>query len=452
MSFDEVPTELSDWQAILTHIENAYSEADQDRYLVERSMEISSKEMRELYDNLQQAQEIAKLGIWSYDSTADAFNWSKEMTALLQVDTNNTKVTLQAFEAMIIPEFRGSFHNAFIDSLVSNDGFEIEVCVQNQEHKIGWLYLIGKPKKIGDIIHINGASVDITRVKQTEEKIHELHTQLLESARLAGMAEVATSVLHNVGNLLNSVNVSVQLLHKKLGKLHIKQIHQVVDLFRAHQSDLSTFLMEDEKGKLIPSYLEELSDATEKEGIFIVGELNNIMERIQDIREIIFMQQNLSGVSGVKGDFHLEAMIEEALKISGIFQKNDIKVICLCDIPGTIHVEKSKLSLIMINFLRNAREAVLAADKPEKVITIKAHYQGNKIIISVEDNGIGIKTEDKEHILSYGFTTKKDGHGYGLNSCVSAATQIHGKIKFESKGEGWGAKFSLVFEPIDTIE
>lgn len=447
LSFDKMPSNLSEWQAILTHIENAYNEADQDRYLVERSMEISSKEMRELYDNLQHAQEIAKLGIWSYNSTTDVFSWSKEMASLLLINTNNVQVTLQAFEAMIVPELRDLFHQAFIDAFISNNGFEIEVCIQNQEDKIGWLYLIGKPKKIGDIVHINGASIDITRLKQTEEKITELHNKLLESARLAGMAEVATSVLHNVGNLLNSVNVSVQLLHRKIGNLHIKQIRKLADLFRNNQSDLSTFLESDAKGKLIPSYLEELSQATDKECVFIDNELNNIMERIQDIREIIFVQQDLSGVSGVLGEYHLEAIIEEALKISGIFQNNDIKVSSVCDIHSALWVEKSKLSLILINFLRNAKDAVLADDKKEKIISIKAYYQGNKVIISVEDNGIGIKATDKENILNYGFTTKKNGHGFGLNSSVSAANQIQGKIICESKGEGAGAKFSLIFLP-----
>jgi PAS domain S-box-containing protein len=449
LTVDHAPS-LDTWKIFISHVESAYQDADQDRYLLERSMEISSRELRELYDNLQQAQETAKLGTWSYDVETDSYDWSKELTALTGFDPNQVQITFKDFLEIIHPEQRKKYFLMFEETIRKGKEYEIEVALTNPKGESYWLYMIGKPQVISlpnyKVKNISGIVMDITRRKKTEAQMSELNQQLIETARLAGMAEVATSVLHNVGNLLNSVNVSVQVLINSYKSLNLKKLKQLIELIVSHQDSLEDFFKHDPKGKLIPTYLIEVSKVTEKENEMLSSELFNITERIQDIRDIIAMQQIFSGHSIIKEKVNIAELIKEASKISGVFfPKSLINFESYGDIKQTIYVEKSKLLLILINLIRNAKDAVIASNSADKNISIKTTLDDDLVTIIVEDNGIGIKPEDAPKIFDYGFSTKKNGHGFGLNSSASAAKQLGGSLEGKSHGAGKGAKFVLTF-------
>ena len=63
--------------------------------------------------------------------------------------------------------------------------------------------------------------------------------------------------------------------------------------------------------------------------------------------------------------------------------------------------------------------------------------------IEVEDNGCGIRDEDLQRIFHHGFTTKKNGHGFGLHVSANAATEMGAKLHVHSDGPGRGASFFL---------
>lgn len=444
---DKVPT-LENWKNFISHVENAYQDSDQDRYLLERSMEISSRELRGLYDNLQQAQVTAKLGIWSYDIASDSFSWSNELTILSGIDPNQVHITFKDFLQMIDAEQRDQYYSIFQTAIKNGKVFETEVALTNPKGETYWVSMIGKPQLMKHKVNnISGVVMDISRRKKTEAQMHELNQQLIETARMAGMAEVATSVLHNVGNLLNSVNVSIQILINSPKSMNLTKLNQLRELIASHQDSLENFLQHDRRGKLIPAYLAELSKITKTENDMLNSELFNIAERIQDIRDIIAMQQTFSGYSILKEKVNLPSLINEAVKISGVFfPKNLINLEIQCNIKKSILVEKSKLLLILINLIRNAKDAVTESTLSDKKISIKATSDKDLVTVIVEDNGAGIKPEDALKIFDYGFSTKQDGHGFGLNSSASAAKQLGGSLIGESHGEGKGARFVLTFK------
>jgi signal transduction histidine kinase len=65
------------------------------------------------------------------------------------------------------------------------------------------------------------------------------------------------------------------------------------------------------------------------------------------------------------------------------------------------------------------------------------------VAIIVRDNGVGILPENLTRIFGHGFTTKKDGHGFGLHSGALAAKQMNGALSVQSAGPGKGAAFTL---------
>ena len=111
----------------------------------------------------------------------------------------------------------------------------------------------------GEVVKLTVFGRDITERKEAEARLSEMHRSLVDASRQAGMAEVATGVLHNVGNTLNSVNVSANLVAERLRGLRVSSLEKAVQLLREHAADLGTFLTADPRGRQLPAYLEALT-------------------------------------------------------------------------------------------------------------------------------------------------------------------------------------------------
>ena len=117
----------------------------------------------------------------------------------------------------------------------------------------------------GKVIGLVGINRDLTDLKRAEKELERTHRRLLDVSRLAGMAEVATGVLHNVGNVLNSVNVSAALISEQLRESKAAGVTKLAKLLHEHVNDMSRFLTEDQRGRQVPAYLEQLAEHLEQE-------------------------------------------------------------------------------------------------------------------------------------------------------------------------------------------
>ena len=90
---------------------------------------------------------------------------------------------------------------------------------------------------------------DITERKRTEQELADTYKSLLDASRVAGMAEVATGVLHNIGNVLNSVNVSVNILGENLQNSRVGNVAKISALCHEHLNDLGAFLAADPRAR-----------------------------------------------------------------------------------------------------------------------------------------------------------------------------------------------------------
>ncbi len=108
-----------------------------------------------------------------------------------------------------------------------------------------------------------------------------------------------------------------------------------------------------------------------------------------------------------------------------------------------ITVEKHKVLQILVNLMRNAKFACSESGLPDRQMTLRVSRDADIVKISVSDNGVGIAPENLTRIFSHGFTTRKDGHGFGLHSGALAATEMGGRLSVQSDGLGLGAAFTL---------
>src|SRR5271165_1498206 len=136
-----------------------------------------------------------------------------------------------------------------------------------------------------------GACMQRKRAIQTERDL-QAATQLLETSRQAGMAEVATSILHNVGNVLNSVNVSSGLILDKIQNSKVTGLTRAVALMEAHKSDLPGFFDQNPKGRQLLDYLVKLDTNLAHEQKEILQEIKTLLGNILHIKEIVAMQQD----------------------------------------------------------------------------------------------------------------------------------------------------------------
>lgn len=273
----------------------------------------------------------------------------------------------------------------------------------------------------------------------------EAQSSLLEMSRAAGMAEVATGVLHNVGNVLNSVNVSCAMLMDHLRESRIGNVAKVAEMMVDPEGGLAHFLCEDPRGRQIPDYLTALAAELNKEqqGMFQEAELLN--ERIEHIKEIVSMQQSYGRVSGVAETIAPEQLMEDAVKLNANgLSRHGIKVNREYQPTAPFVIDKHKVLQILLNLINNAKHACEDNQHKEKIIILRIHNHGqNHIRMAVADNGMGIAPENITRIFQHGFTTRRSGHGFGLHSGALAARELGGRLSVNSDGPGHGATFTL---------
>lgn len=270
-------------------------------------------------------------------------------------------------------------------------------------------------------------------------------TSLLEASRAAGMAEVATGVLHNVGNVLNSVNVSATLILDTLRESRTGNVLKIAQMMDLPPEELSQFLAWDKKGQQIPKYLTSLGNALADEHGRLFSETQALADRIEHIKEIVAMQQNYGRVLGISETIPPEKLMEDALMLNhGALVRHNVAVKkAYEDLPDLV-VDKHKVLQILLNFINNAKYACSENGKEEKFITLGIYKgQDSTVCFSVTDNGIGIESKNLTRIFQHGFTTRKSGHGFGLHSGALAAKEMGGRLWAESKGPGQGAVFTL---------
>jgi C4-dicarboxylate-specific signal transduction histidine kinase len=287
---------------------------------------------------------------------------------------------------------------------------------------------------------------EIARRERAQAEKEKTHQELLKASRAAGMSEVATGVLHNVGNVLNSINISASIVAEHMNELNIVNIARAANLMHEHADDIGNYMANDPKGKQLPDYLAQLAAHLSAEQSLLVKEIGFVKMKIEHIKQIVAAQQNYGKVVGLEERVKIEDLIEDVLRIhASELAQHEVRV--RHDYPPglpEILVDKHKVLQILLNLLSNAKHAVVDSGRKEKQVTVRVTNGNDKIRIAMSDNGVGIAPVNLRKIFNHGFTTrKKDGHGFGLHSGALAAKEMGGSLIARSDGPGQGATFTL---------
>ncbi len=303
----------------------------------------------------------------------------------------------------------------------------------------------GELKELED--HLNTMARELeSREEQRQAaavRAEALQRELLSVSRMAGMAEVASGVLHNVGNVLNSLNVSVSVVGDKVRGSKVATLARSVQLYEDYPGGMPAFLSS-EKGKVLPQYLATISKHLAEENAAILRELSSVADNVEHIKTIVMTQQSYARLTGHRESVKLAELLDDALRMAeSSFARHDIHLTKEYDDVPEITTDRHKLLQIIVNLVSNARHALKSLPVEGGRLTVRVQRNGDRLAIAIQDTGVGIPAENMGRIFQHGFTTKVDGHGFGLHSSANAARELGGFLSAASDGPGQGATFTL---------
>ena len=296
----------------------------------------------------------------------------------------------------------------------------------------------------GAIIGTFGISRDVTASRRLQEQLETTHRDLLDASRKAGMADVATGVLHNVGNVLNSVNISAEVLAEGLRQSRVDGVAKLANLFAAQAADLPAFLA-GPRGQQVPGYLADLSGVLLAERERLLAEVAGLRKSIEHIKDVVSMQQSFAVSAGMIEPLDPAGLLEDSLHLNvAALVRHDIRVVRDYAPSPRVLADRSRVLQILVNLVRNAKHALDDGAPAEKCMTLRIESaEPDRVRLIVADNGVGIAPEHLERIFAHGFTTRKTGHGFGLHSAANAAAELGARLFVHSAGPGLGAAFTL---------
>lgn len=281
--------------------------------------------------------------------------------------------------------------------------------------------------------------------ERARTELAEAQQHLIELSRLSGRAEVASGVLHNVGNVLNSVNVGASIIAGKVRDLRLDNLTTAVDMLQDHREDLSRFVATDQKGQRVLPYLTKLASHLQSERQQVLGEIEALTSHIDHIKQIVATHQDYAKVSALVEKASPTELMEQALNMAQTsLERHHVEVLREFEDIPEICVPKHRILEIFVNLLRNAKQAVVEQDGPVRQIRLCIQRRpDDRVRFEIHDSGVGLSSENLTRIFAHGFTTKRNGHGFGLHSSALAAQQMHGSLWAESEGVGRGSTFIL---------
>lgn len=410
-------------------------------------IQVQDSELREGRERFEVAVAGARDGIWDWNIATNDLYLSPQTKAMLGFQPDELENSMESWTNLSHPDDRERTIQTMMEYLEGKRPvYEVEHRMRNKAGEYRWILTRGAALRDGDgkPHRMAGSITDITDRKNAEDQLTRVQRDLLEASRLAGMAEVATGVLHNVGNVLNSVNVSASVVLDQLKKSRSSHLGKTVELLKEHQAHLGEFLNQDAKGKRVLPFLEMLSNHLGEEQAQLIKETEGLQQNIEHIKHIVAMQQTYAKVSGVMENLVPQELMEDALRMSSAgLERHRIELSRQYQSVGTVMVDRHKVLQILVNLISNAKHALDQRADGRRLTLRILETSPHSVRMEVADNGTGIAPENLTRIFQHGFTTKKSGHGFGLHSGANAAKEMGGALSVRSDGPGLGATFTL---------
>ncbi len=392
------------------------------------------------------ATRAVQAGVWEWWERDDKVWWNEMMYTIYGCSPETFRPHFSELVRMIHPDDLPHAQEAWDNVLNGTEQLQVQFRVRRRDGSIVHLEQVAVLVTDAQTSsrRLVGITLDISNRVAAEQRERLLQRKLREASHQSGMAEVATGVLHNVGNVLNSLGVAASTVQMRLKTSPIDRVERVSEMLRNHRGALAEFLTNNPRGQRVPEYLAALGAELKRENADLLAELAAIGGHVQYLAEIVQAQQTFARVGSAEEAIDVRELAETALTLKGRELRGiEIRREIPEKMPEVL-ADPYKLLQILVNFIGNACDAMAAnpEERPRRM-TLRAQIVDGQLEIAVEDTGVGIARDLVPRIWEFGFTTKAHGHGFGLHSSAVAAQQLGGTIAAESAGVNQGACFRL---------
>jgi C4-dicarboxylate-specific signal transduction histidine kinase len=386
------------------------------------------------------AARAAHAGVWEWRQSTDEIWWNETMFEIYGLSAATFHPTYRNVCGLLHPDDLAHAQAAWGEA-VQAATLHVEFRIVRPDGSIAHLDTLATmtESRIGER-RLVGITLDISERLAAEQRERRLQKQLVEASHFSGMAEVATGVLHNVGNVLNSLGISASTAQAHVQTAPLERLERVAAMLEEQRAGL--LAVTSERWKVMPEYLRALSARMRRDADLVQHEIEAINGHVQYLREIVQAQQSFARVGGTEEAVNIHELIEGALRLKSQELKGSSVIRDTAGVPE-VWTDRYKLLQIVVNFVTNACDAMAANASGERRMAVRARLADGQLEIAVEDTGAGISSELMARIWEFGFTTKPHGHGFGLHSSAVAAQQLGGSVSADSAGAGKGARFAV---------
>lgn len=288
-----------------------------------------------------------------------------------------------------------------------------------------------------------GLDTSLHELRETQAKLVASTQIVALASRQAGMAEIATGVLHNVGNVLNSVNVCSEAALQQASELPVANLERLAELLESQES-ISEFFRVDPRAAQSIAYLREIARRLAAQRGQLVSELSQLGQHLGHVKAIVSHQQTYAKNGSVERCALPEVMEEALLLARSSHQRGRVDVVREFGSVPEISIDRHRVLQILVNLISNALRALEDSEQAQKRLVARIGTgPSGTVRLAIADNGVGISAENAPRLFQHGFTTRKGGHGFGLHTSALTANELGGALSFESAGSGRGATFTL---------
>ncbi|MEL6903839.1 MAG: ATP-binding protein, partial [Planctomycetota bacterium] len=277
-------------------------------------------------------------------------------------------------------------------------------------------------------------------------KIQSDRSEFVRSARIAGMSDVSMGVVHSAGNILNSVNVSTKLLSKEIGAIGVEDLRAMITELEKHKDDLGRYVSEDPNGQFFIPFLLAMTETLDDMRARCIVELESVEHGVAHVIDLIRSQEKYAIGASVVEETNIGDVIDMAVNVAMLANERSSEIVVdrSYDQLRDVHVDRHKLTSILINIVSNAIEALLAEGVEERRLELSVYPMTDDLfVVEVTDSGIGIASEHLDLIFNASFSTKEDSSGQGLHTTANLCKELGIAIGAVSDGVGLGTTLKL---------
>jgi len=418
---------------------------------LERRVAERTRNLRLSEERYERAVSAGRVGIWDWEAGSDSMYVAPNLKTLLGYDGHGEEPHRARDWLRLIHsgDRRRFLKNLGWQLRGESDLYEGELRMSHRDGHPLWFFVRGAVKRDGNgaVLRVSGSNTDITERKRAEQELERAQEEALRHARAAGRAEFATAILHNIGNVLNSVNVNAAQIRQIIKRFRLSHLARALNMIQERGEAAADFLVKDEKGRQLSAYLRKVSAVIEGESAQLRDLTSEINVKIELMRDIIEAQQASAKDLETGEPRDLVQLVDQSLRIQmdaiarlGVAVKKKFRAV------RPVVASPAKIIHVLINLIKNAVEAMRAMPAEERVLSLEiGEDDQGRAFVMVADNGDGIDPDLIPRVFEHGFTTKDDGHGFGLHYCERTVTEMGGRIAVHSEGKGKGSRFTLTF-------